>query len=476
MKKPLYPAFTVLLVDDEPSFLRSLSILLERKARINNIQSCNDSRRVMEVIAQGHVGLVLLDLTMPHLSGEVLLKNIAEEYPQIGVIVISGMNQLETAVRCMRLGAYDYYVKTTEEDRLVSGVHRAIQALELKQENMLLRKRFLNDTLECPDAFADIVTCDKKLRSVFQYLESVAKSTQPLLVTGETGVGKELIIQATHRLSGVKGNLVTLNVAGLDDDVFADTLFGHCQGAYTGATNARNGMISKANHGTLFLDEIGDLSSLSQVKLLRLLQNGEYYPLGSDNPSFMQARVVVATNRNIGKLQHEGKFRKDLYYRLRTHHVNIPPLRERRADIALILHYFLKKASDEINKKVPRIPKELPVLLSNYNFPGNVRELKAMVYDAINTHRSGILSMNAFKRAMQPLSAMSKSCPPNISDQGRPFETIEQLPLLAEVEKILIREAVQRSKGNQSIASRLLGISQPALSKRLKKLSSRSPS
>lgn len=472
MKKTLYPSFTVLLVDDEPSFLRSLSILLERTGPISNIQCCQDSRRVMGILDQGQTGLVLLDLTMPHISGETLLKKITQEHPHIGVIIISGMNQLETAVRCMQLGAYDYFVKTTEEDRLISGVRRAIQLIELQLENRAMRTRLLSDTLEHPEAFADIVTCDKNLRAVFQYLESVAQSTQPILVTGESGVGKELIVQSAHRLSGAEGPLVALNVAGLDDNIFADTLFGHCQGAYTNAIHARGGMIAEATHGTLFLDEIGDLSIASQVKLLRLLQNGEYYPLGTDKPKHMSARVIVSTAQDLEEKRHSGQFRKDLYYRLRTHHVNIPPLRKRRADIVLLLDYFLNEAANEMGKTTPAIPKELPVLLASYHFPGNVRELKAMVYDAVSTHRFGVLSMGTFKRAMQPLSASFDKVAPFQASHDRPFEMVEQLPKLGEVETLLIKEAVRRCGGNQSIASHLLGISQPALSKRLKKISS----
>lgn len=474
MKTAMHPSFTVLLVDDEPSFLRSLSILLERTGRINNIQRCQDSRDVMGILNKGHVGLVLLDLTMPHISGEALLEQISREHPHIGVIIISGMNQLEMAVRCMRTGAYDYYVKTDEEDRLVSGVKRAIQVVELQRENRAIRSRLLTDTLENPEAFADIVTADKKLRSVFQYLESVSQSKQPIFVTGESGVGKELIVRAAHRLSNAEGPLVTLNVAGLDDNVFADTLFGHTRGAYTNAVNAREGMIAQAAHGTLFLDEIGDLSTVSQVKLLRLLENGEYYSLGSDRPKYMQARIIAATHRDIEKKQQEGKFRKDLFYRLRTHHVHIPPLRERRGDISPLLDHFLARAAHALEKKVPTFPKELPLLLENYPFPGNVRELRAMVYDAMSTHRSGVLSTAAFKRAMAPLSASSASGRADAlrAEHHRMFENTASLPRLSEVEPLLIREALRRSDGNQSIASRLLGISQPALSKRLKKISS----
>ncbi|TFH87498.1 sigma-54-dependent Fis family transcriptional regulator [Billgrantia azerbaijanica] len=467
MTMNLYPSFGLLLVDDEPSFLRSLSIALERSEGINHLHRCQDSREVMATLARENIGLVTLDLTMPHLSGEQLLSRIVEEHPDIGVIVISGLNQVETAVNCIKLGAFDYFVKTDEESRLIEGIKRAIRLQELKRENQELRKRFLTDTLEHPEAFAQVVTADKGMRSVFQYLESVAVTNQPILISGESGVGKELIARAAHTLSGRQGPLVCVNVAGLDDNVFADTLFGHQRGAFTGADQARAGMVEQAAEGTLFLDEIGDLSPASQVKLLRLLQEGEYYPLGSDRPKRMRARVVVATHSDLGEKQLAGEFRKDLYYRLRTHQVQIPPLRQRKQDIPLLLEHFLAEAAEELGKHKPTYPPELPVLLANYDFPGNVRELRAMVFDAMSVHRSRTLSMAAFKRAIQQACP---DTPPARAAERAVFAADEPLPTLDEVADLLVQEAMQRAEGNQSIASRLLGISQPALSKRLKKM------
>ncbi|MEH6652511.1 MAG: sigma-54 dependent transcriptional regulator [Motiliproteus sp.] len=466
MKSNRYPSFGVLLVDDEASFLRSLSIALERHGGINHIHRCQDSREVMDIIAREPIGLVLLDLTMPHLSGEALLQQIVEEYPEIGVIIISGLNQLETAVNCIRLGAYDYFVKTTEKERLIEGVRRAIRLQEIRLENQELRKRFLTDTLERPEVFSSIITQNKGMRSVFQYLESVSASNQPVLISGESGVGKEQIANAIHTLSNRFGPLVSVNVAGLDDNVFADTLFGHHRGAFTGADKARAGMIEQAADGTLFLDEIGDLSQASQIKLLRLLQEGEYYPLGSDRPKQIRARVVVATHQDLEQKQRAGEFRKDLYYRLRIHQVDIPPLRCRQDDIALLLEYFLAEAADELGKSKPTFPKELPVLLANYSFPGNIRELRALAFDAMSQHRTKMLSMAVFRRVLDQDVLTQDS--ENDSD-NRLFSPDHPLPTLQEVGDLLVNEAMQRAQGNQSLASRLLGISQPALSKRLKK-------
>ncbi|MBJ6802666.1 sigma-54-dependent transcriptional regulator [Geomonas propionica] len=466
MTTTLYPSFSILLVDDEPDWLYAMSITLER-AGLTNILTCPDSRQALKMMTEHTVGVVLLDLTMPHLSGQELLERIAEEHPEVTVIIVSGLNQLETAVNCMRSGAFDYYVKTSEEGRIVKGVKRAVREKELQLENRELRNRFLYDRLEHPEAFNDIVTGDKGMRSIFQYVEAVALSSQPILVTGESGVGKELIVSALHRLSGREGELVAVNVAGLDDTMVSDTLFGHVKGAYTGAGEARKGMIEQAADGTLFLDEIGDLSLGSQVKLLRLLQEGEYYPIGSDRPRRIRARVVVATHQDLAARQAAGQFRNDLYYRLRAHHLHVPPLRKRKDDIPLLLDHFLELAAREFGKKKPTLPKELAVLLATYDFPGNVRELKAMVYDAVSLHQGGVLSMEAFMRAIGERPAQSVAEQP-VEPSDNPFFGMDRLPGFTEAIDLLVAEAVRRSEGNQSIAARLLGVSQPTLSKRLK--------
>jgi DNA-binding NtrC family response regulator len=462
MSETLYPHFKILLVDDEQAWLRSVSLILAR-AGITNIATCTDSRNVMETIGNGEIGLVLLDLTMPHLSGEELLTRVAEQHPEIATIVVSGMNQIETAVRCMKLGAFDYFVKTVEEDRLAQGVMRAIRMHELERENRAMSDRLLSGGLRNPAAFSNIVTADPAMHAIFSYVEAVAPSPQPLLITGDSGVGKELVARAVHRLSGRSGQLVSVNVAGLDDNVFSDTLFGHLRGAFTGADQPRRGMIEEAAEGTLFLDEIGDLSIASQVKLLRLLQEGEYFPLGSDRPKRLSARIIVATHQNLSAKEASGQFRRDLYYRLRTHRIKVPPLRERLGDIPLLVEYFLHRASQDLGKKKPTPPRELFQLLASYGFPGNVRELRAMIYDAVSVHRDRVLSLETF---IASIGSASSGC-----ESGLPaeviFKNMESLPTITDTVEQLIAEAMERADGNQTIAARLLGISQPALSKRL---------
>ena len=465
MTHSLYPGFKILLVDDEPAWLRSVSLILAR-AGITNIDTCTDSRTVMEILAGREVGLVLLDLTMPNLSGEELLGAIAEQHPEVATIVVSGMNQIETAVRCMKLGAFDYFVKTVEEDRLVQGVMRAVRMHELERENRAMSDRLLSGGLRHPAAFSEIVTADPAMHAIFAYIEAVAQSPQPLLITGDSGVGKELVARAVHRLSGSKGQLVSVNVAGLDDNVFSDTLFGHTRGAFTGADQPRRGMIEEAAEGTLFLDEIGDLSIASQVKLLRLLQEGEYFPLGSDRPKRLTARIIVATHQNLSAKEAAGSFRRDLYYRLRTHRIKMPPLRERLGDIPLLVEHFLHKAAQDLGKKKPTPPRELFQLLASYSFPGNVRELRAMIYDAVSIHRDRVLSMESF------ISAIGSAASENgQGETGLPaenlFKGMEKLPTITDTVEQLVAEAMERADNNQTIAARLLGISQPALSKRL---------
>jgi DNA-binding NtrC family response regulator len=460
-----YPSFPILAVDDEPAWLRSLRVALGR-AGVDNLVTCQDPREAPGLLQSQPFGLVLLDLNMPHVSGEELLAGIRAEHPEVAVIVISGMNQVETAVRCVKLGALEYFVKTHEDDRLVSGVLRAIRLLELERENREMATRVLSGAPQHPEAFDAIVTRDRGMLAVFSYIEAVARSSEPLLVLGESGVGKELVARAAHALSGRPGPLVALNVAGLDDAVFADTLFGHARGAFTGADQARPGMIDAAAEGTLFFDELGDLAIASQVKLLRLLQEREYFPLGSDRPRRLRARVIVATHQDLAEKQAAGTFRRDLYYRLATHQVRIPPLRERKGDLPLLLEHFLETAARELGKKKPTAPRELPVLLATHSFPGNVRELKAMVHDAVSVHRERILSMETFVHAIERAGGAAVVRPR--PGGANPFAHLDQLPTIKEAVEMLVEEAVSRGGGNQTIAARQLGITQSALSKRLK--------
>jgi two-component system, NtrC family, nitrogen regulation response regulator GlnG len=457
----------VLLVDDEVQLLHSASVVL-RASGITDVKTLDDSRAVLPLLAEQPIGVLVLDLSMPHVSGQVLLEQVAATYPDLPVILMTATNDLDTAVQCMQAGAIDYLVKPVEKNRLVSSIKRALEIRALRAEVLSLKERFLADTLRHPDAFSEFVTQSKAMHAVFRYLEAIGPSPQPVLITGETGTGKELIARALHRLSGRGGELVSVNVAGLDDTMFSDTLFGHAKGAYTGADRPRDGLINTAGEGTLFLDEIGDLTAASQVKLLRLLQDGSYYPLGADRPRQSRARVVVATNCDVVNDVSAGTFRKDLYYRLRTHHLTLPPLRARLGDIPLVTNHFVEKAAAALNKPIPTIPLALYQLLRTYHFPGNVRELEALMFDAVARHDGGILSLQSFKDA---ISGESQFEEPDMQLDSTPSAIAacfpEQLPTLEQAETALVDEALRRAEGNQGVAALLLGMSRQALNKRL---------
>jgi two-component system nitrogen regulation response regulator GlnG len=458
-------ALPVLLVDDEPQLLQSASIAL-RTSGFPHVLCIADSRKVMPLLAEQDVGAIVLDLAMPNLPGHAILDQVAVDYPDIPVIIMTATGDLDTAVQCMQAGAVDYLVKPVPPSRLSSSVRRAMETRALRAEVLSLKDRLLTGKAHQPDAFADIITQNRAMYAIFRYLEAICFSPQPVLITGETGTGKELVAKALHRLSKRPGELVAVNVAGLDDNLFSDTLFGHAKGAYTGADRAREGLITAASEGTLFLDEIGDLTIPSQVKLLRLLQDGTYYPLGADRPRQSLARIIVATNCDVAELAAEGRFRKDLYFRLRTHHLQLPPLRQRRDDIPLLVNHFIDSAARVLEKPAPTVPHSLYPLLQSYEFPGNVRELEAMVFDAVARHQGSILSLQSFKDAI--------GCQPAIPGE-LPHESAvaltrlfpERLPTLTDAEQALMEEALARAGGNQGIAAGMLGISRQALNKRL---------
>ncbi len=466
MTKNLYPLLPVLLVDDEHAWLNSFGLTL-RSAGITNIITCNDSRQVMAILQEQEVSVLVLDLTMPHLAGDELLAQVVKDFPEVPVIIITGLDQVETAVSCMKLGAYDFFTKVAEQNRLTTGVRRAIEMGMLRRENSSLKEHFFTDTLKNPEAFSAIVTHNTAMHSLFQYIEAIAKTCEPVLITGETGVGKELVAQAVHRLSQNSGEFVAINIAGLDDTMLSDTLFGHRKGAFTGADLSRKGLIASAANGSLFLDEIGDLGQGAQIKLLRLLQEREYYPLGSDVARSTNVRMIFATHQDLGSLQESGKFRRDLFFRLRTHHIHIPPLRERLDDLPLLLDHFLEDASKKLLKKKPAYPSELLILLATYHYPGNVRELQSMVFDALSKHKSHTLSMDIFKEYIREFARGNEPAP-----TLQPFETafavLDRLPTLKESGRLLVQEALNRAQGNQAIAAQMLGVTRQALNWRLK--------
>jgi DNA-binding NtrC family response regulator len=467
--KALYPARPILLVDDEESWLNSFSLVL-RSTGINHLRTVSDSRQVMNLLAETEFSLLVLDLTMPHLSGEELLTRVVAEHPDLPVLILTGLDLVETAVHCMKLGAYDFFTKVSEEERLVGGVRRALELGSLRQEHANLKAHLLEDRLDHPEAFAALITHNKSMRAVCQYVEAVAGTGEPVLIRGETGTGKELIARALHKVSGRPGPFVPVNIAGLDENMLADTLFGHRKGAFTGADHHRPGLVEQAAGGTLFLDEIGDLPHASQLKLLRLIQEREYLPLGSDLPRRADCRMVFATHHRLEEEVREGNFRRDLLFRLQTHQVRLPPLRERLDDLAPLLEHFLAEAAALLQRRKPAYPRELPLLLATYDYPGNLRELRNMVVDAVSRNPKGMLGLEPFKAYIRAQRGDQPDPGAAATPAATPFSELETLPTLKEAGRLLVEEALLRVNNNQRLAAEMLGITRQALNWRLNRV------
>jgi len=463
------PSFPILIIDDEEDILLSYKMVLHRSG-LNNLILCHDSEDALRLLQESKVSVILLDLVMPGVSGKVLLKEIQEQYPQIPVIVVTGTNDVPTAVECMQNGAYDFMLKPVDNVRFSSSVKRALDKFYLELEVESLKGKVFSQKLNHKDVFRRIITANPAMHAIFKYIEAISDSLKPVLVTGESGVGKDLIAQAIHRLSHRTGEYVSVNVGGLDDTAFSDSLFGHKKGAFTGAHTSRKGLVLKAANGTLFLDEIGELENSSQVKLLQLLQNSEYYPLGSDIMKKSSVKIIAATNQDIERLTKSGKFRNDLYYRLNIHRIHIPPLRDRIDDIPILVDHFIDKAATELQRPRPKINRQIISILNKYAFPGNIRELESMIYNAVSMCpgsefgeciQNSILGGDMKYSASPPLLSNIST-----SSGGISISYTGNIPTLQQVEEFFIGEAMKKVGGNQTLAAKILGISQSTLSRR----------
>lgn len=455
---------TILVVDDEEYVRKSLTAYLEDAGFL--VLSAGNGRVALELFRRSRPDIVLTDLRMPEMDGFALVETISAEAESVPIVVISGVGAIGEAVRAMRLGAWDYLSKPIINlDELQITLESCLERARIKQELERLRRHLTDGTLGDETAFSSIITASPRMRAIFLYLESVAPSRQPVLISGETGTGKELVARAVHALSGLSGAFVAVNLAGLDDSMFSDTLFGHQRGAYTGAERSREGLIRQAAGGTLFLDEIGDLSLGSQVKLLRLLQEGEYLPLGADKTQKSTARIVAATHADLKSRMESGAFRPDLYYRLCSHRVELPPLRDRPEDLPLLAGHFLKKAAAALGKAVPVAPAELNSYLAAYRFPGNVRELEALIHDAVARSGGRILPLDSIVAAIGGDLHVALSAPSARNCPVCPFT--ETFPTLKMAEELLIAEALRLADNNQRLAAAYLGITRQALNKRL---------
>ncbi|MFQ3620716.1 MAG: sigma-54 dependent transcriptional regulator [Spirochaetales bacterium] len=452
---------SILIVEDDRAVVDITTRMLEQEG-FTNLQKAYSGQEAIQQVEKSRSEVVLLDLGLPDLSGEVVLEKLKEEFPDITVIIVTALSEVDTAVRCMSKGAYDYIVKGSDPGRILTSLRKALEVRKREQEFALLRERMQSPSLNNPKAFEPILTVSERMKALFRFIEGVAPTEEPVLIVGETGVGKELFARAVHEASGRKGAFVATNLGGVEDSMLADTLFGHKTGAYTGAQDVRSGLIATAEGGTLFLDEIGDLSMASQVKLLRLLENGEYYPLGSDASKRSNARIVAATNRDLETLSREGKFRKDLLYRLSTFKITVPPLRERKEDLPLLCAYWLE---DKTNAHTPYfLSPEAIALLYRYPFPGNVRELRSLLLRAQVLCTNRTIDAALLSTLIEEVSGIPESG----SFENTTHLFPSKLPTIRHMIDDLVKEALQRTGGRQNEAAALLGITPQALSKRLR--------
>lgn len=463
MNEGQYPEYPLLVVDDDKDFLESVSDTLELNG-IDNISLCQKSNDVMPLLEKKKFSLILLDIAMPEKNGDEILLEITEKNPEIPVIMLTAQTNVETVVNCMKNGATDYINKPiTDPYRLLNTIKRTLDLIEYKKENSLLKKSYFNEKPDNLEFFSEIITKSPKMWDIFNYIESVAISPRPVLITGETGTGKELVARAIHKASRRKGNFIADNAASWDENLFSDTIFGHEKGAFTDANRNRRGLVESAHDGTLFLDEIGDVPMRGQVKLLRFLQEKEYFSLGGENKKKANTRIVAATNRDLKAMIKMGEFRQDLYYRFQQHYIHLPPLRERKEDIPLLVEHFIKKAARELNKKIPNVPGDLYPILSTYNFPGNIRELESMIFDAFSRSQTGKLSIDTIitKIREQPQEKVSPDPIPNAGPGVPEVEKVlfvKDFPTLLEMKRIYTNEAMKRAGNNQSLAAQLAGV------------------
>lgn len=479
MSQPSPPADHILIVEDDQFSVVFMTVLLQKQGY--RVSVCNNGAEAIDFLKQEVPSLVLLDIMMPQVSGFKTLDWIRSNshLESLPVICVSGLNNRKALNRIFDSGATDYIGKPIRENELLARIRLHLrlrdqdrQINEALEQVSKLGERFFNRKLEHPEAFNSIITRHPRMQAIFHYIEAVAPSSRPVLVTGETGVGKELIARAIHDVSGRQGNFVVVNIGGLDDTLFSDTLFGHEKGAFTGAVKDRRGLVRDADNGTLFLDEIGELSPNSQVKLLRLLQEREYYPLGSDTRQFSSARVICATHNDLEAKMLQSEYRSDLYYRLRTHHVQVPSLAQRQTDIPLLLNHFVAAAAENLKIAPPDLPEELIKSLSRYQFPGNVRELEALSHDLVSRSTVEPIQTESFLDMFAPTGALMAADPDWAEaplDTGFVDLEVGPLPTIRELTELLIDQAMKRSDGNMAMAARFLGISRQALHKRLKK-------
>lgn len=448
----------IVLVDDEQDFLESM----ERGLLISgfrNIWTESDPEKAVELFCWAEpVDVAILDITMPKMSGLELLHRIKQDSPTTECIMVTAADEARLAVQCMRAGAFDYRVKPLGLEDLQVVIFKALERKNLLEIQRIGKQKNRLD-LARPEAFADIVTRSDKVLKILKEAELHAASKVPILITGETGTGKELLARAIHMASSRAERLyLPVNMSALTATLFESEFYGHAKGAFTGAVQDRKGLLETASGGTLFLDEIGSLPLDLQGKLLRVLQEGEFFKVGTSRPQGMDVRFIAATNAELDRLQDQGLFRKDLFYRLCGAWLDLPPLRERKDDIPLLVESFLREYLG--GNDHPEIETPVWNMLHDYEYPGNLRELRSMVQYAVNLAKNGPITVHHLPAyVMTALSAKNRSISSTIRTT---------IISLADAEKAHILNAYNTTGGNKVQTARLLAIGLNTLRRKLR--------
>ena len=444
---------SILVVDDGQSQRQMLRDFLRSEG--HTVMEAEEGEKALKTVRGGHFDLILLDYKMPGMDGLQVLKEVKHINPEIDVIIITAYGTIETAVEALKAGAIDYITKPVELDELIILVNRIAERRQLIQENKLLK-----EDLSKRGVTADkIIFNSQRMAELINLAGRVAASKASVLIQGESGTGKELLARLIHQLSPrAHKSIVVVNCGTLHENLLESELFGHEKGSFTGASSRRIGRFEEADGGTLFLDEIGELSPTIQVKLLRFLQEREFQRLGSNVNLQVDVRIISATNRDLETQVKEGTFREDLFYRLKVVTMSLPPLRERKEDLSLLINHFIDKFASENGKNIQGLTAQARDVLLKYDYPGNVRELVNIIERAVVIARNQYITTEdlPFKSILPADDSEKKAA-------GALRDSVDDL------EKKLIIEAMEKTQDNQTKAAEILGISERMLRYKLKK-------
>ncbi len=441
--------FHVLIAEDEKNIREGLGQALEMDGYETYLAA--DGEEALRLFEEEEIDLVVTDLKMPRLSGEELLRRIVADHPTIPVIILTGHGTIETAVKAMRDGAYDFLTKPLNLDRLSLLVKRALSTREL-----VLQHRAMQEELEKRRSFANIIGSSPEMRRIFDVVRQVAATKASVLITGESGTGKELIADAIHNLSNRKDKaFIKVHCAALSESLLESELFGHEKGSFTGALARKRGRFELAHLGTIFLDEIGEINPGVQIKILRVLQEKKFERVGGEETIEVDVRIISATNRDLKKEIADGRFREDLFYRLNVVNIHMPPLRERKEDIPLLASAFLKEFAEENGKKIDGIDTRARSALYTHAWPGNVRELRNCIESAVVLCKGSVITCD--------------DLPPTIRSGAEDnYIKISFGTNMADAEKEIIRGTLSHLRGNKSRAAETLGIGRKTLHRKIK--------